>query len=79
MINTILQSAMSCGCLLQLAVRRTSQFSRGLAGQLVQTIQNVGNITGNFRSSISRCCTSALKDTGNRSARSKLCTCISSV
>lgn len=34
----------------------------------MQTIQNVGNITGNFRSSISRCCTSALADAGNSSA-----------
>jgi len=26
----------------------------------VQTIQNTGNITGNFRSSVGRCCTSPL-------------------
>jgi hypothetical protein len=53
--------------------------SWGRAGELVQTIQNVGNITGNFRTSISCCCTSALADAGNRFARSKLCTCTSSV
>lgn len=34
----------------------------------MQTIQNAGNITGTFRSSISRCCTSPLAAAGNSSA-----------
>lgn len=38
------------------------------SGQLTQTIQNTGNITGNFRSSVGRCCTSALAGNGSDSS-----------